>query len=184
MVEGGDELDLARQQHAVAEHVARHVADADDRERARVDVAAELAEVALDALPGTARRDAERLVVVALRAARGERVAEPEAVLDRDRVGRVGERGGALVGGDDEVRIVLVEGAHARRADDLAADDVVGHVEHAADQRRVAQPHLLAQRVALGSAACAATKPPLAPTGTITAFLTVCAFIRPSTSVR
>ncbi len=28
------------------------------------------------------------------------------------------------------------------------------------------------------------TKPPLAPTGTITAFLTICAFIRPSTSVR
>jgi len=28
------------------------------------------------------------------------------------------------------------------------------------------------------------TKPPLAPTGTITAFFTVCAFIRPSTSVR
>ena len=116
VVERGDELDLAREQHAVAEHVARHVADADDRERARVDVAAELAEVPLDALPGTARRDAERLVVVALGAARGERVAEPEAVLDRDRVGRVGERGGALVGRHDEVRIVLVEGAHARRA--------------------------------------------------------------------
>ena len=92
----------------------------------------------------------ERLVVVALRTARGERVAEPEAVLDRDRVGRVRERRGALVGGHDEVRVVLVEGAHARGTHDLAADDVVGHVEHAADQRRVAQPHLLAQRVAIG----------------------------------
>jgi len=28
----GDELDVVRQQHAVAEHVTRHVADADDRE--------------------------------------------------------------------------------------------------------------------------------------------------------
>ena len=150
VVERGDEVDLARQQHAVAEHVARHVADADDGERARVDIAAELAEVPLDALPRAARGDAERLVVVALGAAGRERVAEPEAVLERDRVGRVGERGGALVGGDHEVRVVPVEGAHARRPHDLAADDVVGHVEHAADQRRVAQPHLLAQRVALG----------------------------------
>ena len=150
VVERRDELDLAREQHAVAEDVAGHVADADDRERARVDVAAELAEVPLDALPGAARRDAELLVVVALGAARGERVAEPEAVLERDRVGGVRERGGALVGRHDEVRIVLVEGAHARRAHDLAADDVVGHVEHAADQRRVAQLHLGAQRVAVG----------------------------------
>ena len=40
--------------------------------------------------------------------------------------------------------------AHARGPDDLAADDVVGHVEHAADERRIAQLHLLAQRIALG----------------------------------
>ena len=46
----------ARQQHAVAEHVARHVADADDRERLALHVAAELAEVALDRLPGARAR--------------------------------------------------------------------------------------------------------------------------------
>ena len=33
MVEGGHESDVLRQQHAVAEHVARHVADADDGEQ-------------------------------------------------------------------------------------------------------------------------------------------------------
>ena len=43
--------------------------------------------------------------------------------------------------------------------------------------------HLLAQRIALGRRLLS-TNPPLAPTGTITAFLTICAFIRPSTSVR
>ena len=32
MVERGDEADVMREQHAVAEHVARHVADADDGE--------------------------------------------------------------------------------------------------------------------------------------------------------
>ena len=54
-------------------------------------VVAELAEVALDRLPGAARGDAHLLVVVAARAARGERVAQPEAVLARDAVGDVGE---------------------------------------------------------------------------------------------
>ena len=138
----------------------RHVADAGDRERTRVDVAAELAEMPLDALPGAARGDAELLVVVALGAARGERVAEPEAVLERDRVGGVRERGGALVGRHDEVGIVLVEGPHARGAHDLAADDVVGHVEHAADERRVAQLHLGAQRGRARPAARAARSRP------------------------
>ena len=39
------------EQHAVAEHVAAHVADADDGEGVGLDVDAELAEVALDATP-------------------------------------------------------------------------------------------------------------------------------------
>ena len=72
----------------------------------RLDVDAELAEVALDRLPRAARGDAHLLVVVAGRAAGGEGVAEPEAVLGRDRVRDVGERRRALVGGDDEVRVV------------------------------------------------------------------------------
>ncbi len=49
----------------------------------RLDVDAELAEVALDRLPGAARGDAHLLVVVAGRAARGEGVVEPEAVVAR-----------------------------------------------------------------------------------------------------
>ena len=44
-------------------------------------VDAQLAEVPLDRLPGAAGGDAHRLVVVADRAAGGERVAEPEAVV-------------------------------------------------------------------------------------------------------
>ena len=78
------------------------------------------------------------LVVVAGRAARGEGVAEPVAVLQADRVGDVGEGGGALVGRDHEVGIVLVVAHHARRRHDLLADPVVGDVEHAAHQGLVA----------------------------------------------
>ncbi len=55
--------------HAVAEHVARHVADARDRDRLGLVVDVDLAEVALDRLPGAAGGDAHLLVVVALAAA-------------------------------------------------------------------------------------------------------------------
>ena len=71
----------------------------------------QLAEVLRDALPGAARGDAHLLVVVAVRAAGGEGVAEPEAVLGGDLVGDVGERRRALVGGDDQVGIGVVVAA-------------------------------------------------------------------------
>ena len=108
MIEGRDELRRRREQHAIAEDVAGHVADAGNGERHGLDVGAELAEVALDRLPGAARRDAHLLVVVALAAAGGEGIAEPMVLLGRDRVGDVGEGGGALVGGDDEIGVVAV----------------------------------------------------------------------------
>ena len=43
---------------------------------------------------------------------------------------------------------------------------------------------LLAEQPPGRRAGCFSTKPPLAPVGTITAFLTICAFIRPRISVR
>jgi hypothetical protein len=89
VVEGGQQADLAREQHPVAEYVAGHVADTDDGERLLLDVGAEFSEMALDRLPGAARGDSDRLVVVALRAAGRERIPEPEAVLRGDAVGDV-----------------------------------------------------------------------------------------------
>ena len=77
-------------------------------------VAAQLAEVPLDALPRAPGGDPERLVVVAVRAAGRVRVAEPEAVLGADGVGGVGQVGGALVGGDDQVGSRAVQHAHVR----------------------------------------------------------------------
>jgi hypothetical protein len=132
VVIGGDEPDLVREQHPVAEHVARHVADPDDGELVHGRVHAELVEVALDRLPRAARGDAELLVVVAGRAAGRERVVEPEAVLPRDPVGRVRQRRGALVGGDHQVGVDLVVDAHLRRVHHLAVDQVVGDVEQRA----------------------------------------------------
>ncbi len=94
----------------------------------------ELAEMALDRLPGSPRGDPHRFVVVALRAAGGERVTEPEPVLGRDLVGNVGERRRALVGGNDEIRVILVVADDPLRRDDIAADDVVGDVEQPTEE--------------------------------------------------
>ncbi len=116
VVERADQLDVPRQQHAVAEHVARHVADADDGEVLGLDVDAHLAEMALDRFPRAARGDAHLLVVVAGRAARGEGVAEPEAVVGGDPVGDVGEGRRALVGRDHQIGVVAVAAAPRSRA--------------------------------------------------------------------
>src|SRR5690606_32809257 len=62
VIERGDEPDLARAQHAVAEDVATHVTDADGTERLRLRVAAHLAEMATHAFPCAARGDADFLV--------------------------------------------------------------------------------------------------------------------------
>ena len=146
VVEGGLELGHRAQQHAVAEHVAAHVADADAGERLFLDVAAQHFEVVLDAFPGAARGDAFLLVVVADAAAGGERVAEPEAVLRRDAVGSVGEVRSALVGRDHQVRVVAVAADHFGRMQDGAVDDVVGDVEQARDELAVAVDEVLVER--------------------------------------
>ena len=65
MVEGSDEANVFAEQHAVAEHISAHIADAHDREILILGVEVELTEVTLDRFPGTARGDAHRLVVVA-----------------------------------------------------------------------------------------------------------------------
>src|SRR5262245_13570001 len=92
----------------------------------------------LDAFPAAARRDAHLLVVVAGRAAGGERVAEPEVVFGGDAVRDVGEGRGALVCRDDQVRIVAVTAHDLLRRGDLAVDDVVGNVEQSTNERAVA----------------------------------------------
>ena len=146
MVERADQLDVTGEQHPVAEHVAGHVADAGNSEVGGLDVHPELAKMALDRFPGSARGDRHLLVVVAGGAARGERVAEPEAVLDRDLVRDVREGRRALVCGDDQVWIVLVVTHDVGRRHDLASPDRVGHVEQAAHERPVALDDLREQR--------------------------------------
>ena len=151
VVEGGEQFGVCREQHAVAEDVAAHVADADGGEGVVfLDVFAEQAEVALHRFPRAARGDADAFVVVACRAAGGEGVAEPEVVFGGDAVGDVGEFGGAFVGGDDEIGVVFVVADGVGGRDDFAIDEVVGEVKQATDEGAVAVFARLQIGVAVG----------------------------------
>src|SRR5204862_2076406 len=119
------------------------VADTDHGEVRALDVGPELAKMPLDRLPRPARGDCHCLMVVAGGAARGERVPQPEAVLGRQRVGDIRERGGALVGGDDEVWVVVVVADDLGRRDDLTRGERVREIEQAAYEGAVTGDHLL-----------------------------------------
>ena len=138
VVEGRDQPGVLGAQHAVAEHVAGHVTDADGREVIGLAVDAHLAEMPLHGDPGALGGDPHRLVVVADRATGGERVAQPEAVVHGHLVGDVGERRRPLVGRHHEVGVVGVVTHHVDRRHDGAADPVVGDVEQGGDERAVA----------------------------------------------
>ena len=116
VVEGGQQSNVLGQQHAVAEHVAAHVADADHGEVLGLGVDPHLPEVPFDRFPGALGGDAHRFVVVADRSAGREGVAQPEPVGLGDVVGDVGKRGGALVGGHHQVGIIAVAPHHLRWA--------------------------------------------------------------------
>src|SRR5438874_12305660 len=90
----------------------------------------------LHRLPGAARRDADLFVVVTGGAARGKSIAQPEMVLSRELVSDVGERRGALVGGDHEIRIVSVVANEIGRRNDAggARANIVGDVEQRGDK--------------------------------------------------
>ena len=129
MIERGDEPDRGLDQHAVAEHVARHVPDPGGREGRRADVHVHLAEMPAHRFPGPACRDAHFLVVVTGRAAGREGVAEPESAFHRNPVRDVGERRRALVGRDHQIRIVAVVAHDARGRRHALPPEIVGDVE-------------------------------------------------------
>ena len=138
MVERGDQPDRFGQQHAVAEHVAAHVADARDGHRIGLHVHAYFEEMALNRNPRALGGDPHRLVVVAVAAAAGESVVEPEVGLFGDGVGDIGEGRGALVRRNHEVGILSIEHHDLRGMDDLAAHDVVGDRQQRADEHLIA----------------------------------------------
>src|SRR3546814_3549511 len=92
MIERRLEPDRLRQQHAVAENVARHVAATDDRDRLCLHVDAAFGEMTLDRNPPAARGDGHALVIVTVAAPAGAGVAETEIVVGGDCVDRKSTR--------------------------------------------------------------------------------------------
>ncbi len=148
VIEGGLQFDVLGHQHAVAEYVAGHVADADAGEVLGLGIDTDLAEVALHALPCAAGGNAHGLMVVARAAARGIGVAQPEAVFRRHAVGDVREGRRAFIGRNHEIRIVRVAPHHLVRVHDLVVHHIVGDVEQAALQGFVALDPLGQERIA------------------------------------
>ncbi len=138
VVEGADQLDVLGQHHPVAEHVARHVADADHGEVLVLNIGAHFTEVALDRFPGPLGGDAHAFMVVALRPAGRKGVAQPMTVFQRHPIGDVRKRRRALVRGNHQIGIVVIPAIDAFGRHDAGALQVVGHVQQTRDQGFVA----------------------------------------------
>src|SRR5688500_6593911 len=91
-------------------------------------------------------------MVVAVRSAAGEGIAEPEAAVERDGVGDIGKARGALVGGDHEIGVLPIVDDDAVGMDDLVLDDVVGDRQKRANENAIAFGSLGNPRIAVGGA--------------------------------
>ena len=159
--------------------------DADDREIRRLDVLADFPEVTLHGFPRALGGDAHALsVVVTDGAARRERVAKPVAVVGgkcrwamSEKVAVPLSAATTRYGSSPSQRIT----SHRRLY--TIVDDVVGDVEQTA-QEGLCRPSTptLAHAGSVRGGSFFGKKPPFAPTGTMMAFLTCCAFTRSSTS--
>ncbi len=99
--------------------------------------------MALHGNPRAARGDAHLLVVITRRAAGGEGVAQPEAVILAYPVGDVGEGRGAFVSRNHQVGIILIIAHHIGGRDDRSAHDIIGDIEQAGEELAVAGDALL-----------------------------------------
>src|SRR5262245_12119460 len=129
MVKRRNQFDVTREQHPVAEDVARHITDTDYREVSRLCVDAYHAKMALDRFPRASCRDAHRLMVVSNRASGSEGIAEPEPVFFTNRICIIREPGCPLVRSHDQVWVISIMSSHLRWGNDLALHQVVGQIQ-------------------------------------------------------
>ena len=64
MIEGSDQLDVRRKQHAIAKDISAHVAYADNAKRLSLGVVSHFPKVSLDRLPSTLGSNAHPFVVI------------------------------------------------------------------------------------------------------------------------
>ena len=138
VVEGCDQLQFVRHQQAVTEHVTGHIADAYHCDAVFLHVDAALTEVTLYTYPRALGGDAHFLVVVTSRTTGGERIAQPEAVVDGNAIGDVGEGRSALVRRHHQVGVIVVMTHDVGRRHQRAVFQVVGDVQQAGNEDAVA----------------------------------------------
>ena len=98
-----------------------------------------------DRLPGAPGGNTHFLVVIALTAAGGEGIAQPEAVLGCQCVSYIGKGGRTFVGGDHQIGIIAVVSNHIFRRHHLAVIEVVRDVEQPPDEGLIAGNAFLPQ---------------------------------------
>ena len=134
MIEGRQQMNMARQKHAIAKHIAGHITDADDAEVFLLHIYSQLTKMPPHRHPGPAGGDAHGLVVIAVRAAGGKAIPQPELVLGSNTVGDVRECSSALVRRHHQVTVVPVPPHHIRRRQQFTSSKVVGNIQHATDE--------------------------------------------------
>src|SRR5262249_47983947 len=103
-----------------------HIADADSGERFAFKILPVIPEMPLRALPSSARRNREFLMVVTVRTAGRKRVAKPEGVLFNGYlVCNVTEGRRAFIRRYHEIRIITVIRQHPLRANHLVSTPVI-----------------------------------------------------------
>src|SRR5579875_3942857 len=91
VVESGHQADAVALEHAVAEHIARHVTDARNRHCLSTEVDAKGTEMSAGRSPGASGGYAQGLVVVTAAASRSKGVPQPKAPGNAYVVGFVGK---------------------------------------------------------------------------------------------
>ena len=82
--------------------------------------------MALDRKPAALGRYTHCLMVVSDRPSAGKRIAEPEATFECNGIGGVGKSRGALIGGNDEVRIFAIMNDDICGMYNLVFDNIIG----------------------------------------------------------
>ena len=81
MIKCHDQFDLLGQQHTVAEHIARHIADTRHRERRGLGIDVHGTEMPFHRFPCATCGNAHLLMVVTDRATGSKSVAQPETII-------------------------------------------------------------------------------------------------------
>ena len=134
MIESGFEPYVAGLKHSVAKNITTHITNTRHGEIGRLGVETDFSKMPFYRFPSTTGRDAHFFVVVTDRAARRKGIAKPKTVVGRHGIGDVGKCGGTFVGGDHEIRVIVIPADDPGWVFDVAVNQIVGDIEQTLDK--------------------------------------------------